>query len=254
MPFLDSNPDLTGTILTPENLRGARNYLKRLISSLDPKWLAKPKGQLRFAWNDDGQGAITFLVDLAFHLAVIEEAVTVRSRPIFKDKVIQLLRTNDKTDFENLLTELRVVSFFAQKAKPIELDPLVLQEDLKSSNRPKTPDLSFQLPSGRILVEITVFYFQPLVLWKNNVEQAFRYVEQSMFKHPVRRILVFSFPLHFKWSQAKTLIQSTVLPNALATVTGETSITINERQIIATWRELPHIQCDLSIGLWTNCR
>jgi hypothetical protein len=61
MPFLDSNPDLTGTILTPENLKGARNYLKKLISSHDPKWLAKPKGQLRFAWNNDGQGGITFL-------------------------------------------------------------------------------------------------------------------------------------------------------------------------------------------------
>ena len=246
MPFLDSNPDLSGTILTQENLRGARNYLKGLISSLDPKWLGKPKGELRSAWNNDGQSDITFLIDLAFHLAVIEKVITVRSRSIFEDKVLQLLRTNDPIYFENLLTELRVLSFFAQKTKSIELDPLVQQKDLKSSNRPKTPDFSFQLTSGRILVEVTVFYFQPLILWRKNVNRAFRFITRNMLKHSIRRILGFSLPLNFNWPQAKTFIESTVLPNAIATLAGETSITVNDRKIIATWRELPHIQFDLS--------
>lgn len=246
MSFLDSNPDLTGTILTPENLRGAQNYLKRLISSLDPKWLAKPKGQLRFAWNDSGQSGITSLIDLASNLATIEESVTARSLPIFEDKVRQLLRANRVTDFDNLLTELRVLSFFAHKKKPIELDPLVSQEELTLPHRPKTPDLSFQVPSGRVFVEITVFYFQPLVLWKSNVEQAFHYIQRSMLKYPVRRILTISIPLHFTWSQTKDFFQSTVIPGALAVETGETFFTLSERQITVTWRKLPHIQADLS--------
>lgn len=246
MSFLDSIPDLSGTILTQENLRGARNYLKGLISSLNPKWLAKPRGQLGIHWNDNGQSSATYLIDLAFHLDIVERAITDRSRSIFEDKVIQLLTMNSETDFQNLITELRVFSFFAQKIKPIDLDPLVPEKNLKSPNRPKTPDFSFNLPAGRVLVEVTVFYFQPFILWKNNVDQAFRYIEQSMYKHTLRRILGFSLPLDFKWLQGKNLIQSEILLNAITTVTGEMAITINGKQIIASWRELPHIQNDLT--------
>lgn len=246
MPFLDSTPDLTRTIITQENLIGARIYFKRLISLLDPKWLTKPKGYLRLAWDNDGESGVTFLVDLALHLLVVEKAITVRSRTIFEDKVIQLLRINDEKDFNNLVSEFRVLSFFAQKTNPIELDPLVPQNKLKSSERPKTPDFSIQLSSERILLEITVFYFQPFIICKNDIDQTFRFIKQDFFKNNIRRIFTLNLPLSYKWSQVKNFIQSTVLPNVKEAASGKDSITVNEKQISVAWRELPHIQCDLS--------
>jgi len=246
MGFLDGDPDLAGTIITKDNLTGARNYLIRLISRLDPKWLEKPKGHLRLNWIINGQGPVTYLVDLAFHWATAEQALTDRSRPIFESKVKEFLKTENDQEAENLLAEFQILSAFGRKIKPIELDPLVDPKDLLAPDRPKTPDFSFQAEAGTVWAEITVLYFEPLIRWKSNIKQMFSYFDQVLSKILIRRIIEFSLPLKFAWAEAREWGQSELMPQIIAKESGKISTAITNNKIEVVWKPLPHINVDFS--------
>jgi hypothetical protein len=246
MGFLDSQTDLSGTIITSKNLEGARVYLRELISRADPQWIKKPKGHMRLNWINDGQGPVTYLVDLAYHLAVTEQALSKRSRLIFEHKIREFLKIKNDSEAENLLAEFQILSLFGNKIKPIELDPLIDPADFNAPDRAKTPDFSFETNGEKVWAEITVLYFEPLLNWKSNKDQMFSYLQRTLLNKPIRRIIEFSMPLQFSWMDTVQRFERELVPQFVEQETGEATIIINNKNILVSWKPLPHIDADFS--------
>ncbi len=165
MSFLTSNPDLSNTIFTENDLRIAREYLESGIRRAYPAWLKKPQGVLGKYWLRDDTEATCFLIDFAQRIYNVDRNITERSVPIFHGEKIKerLLRAKIDEQFLENLTELQAASVLVNYASPLSLDPTVSEEDLLApSNRPRTPDFGLRLPDNDVLLEVTVCHIDVL--------------------------------------------------------------------------------------------
>ncbi len=165
MSFLTSNPDLSGTIFTENDLRIAREYLESGIKRVNPAWLDEPQGILGNYWLRDDTEATCFLIDFAQRIYNVDRNITERSVPIFHGEKIKeiLLRAKKEEQFLECLTELQAASVLVNYASPLALDPMISKEDLLvPSNRPKTPDFGLRLPDNDVFLEVTVCHIDVL--------------------------------------------------------------------------------------------
>jgi hypothetical protein len=159
MPFLTNCPDLSHTIFTATDLQKAREYLSSVIARVNTSWLKKPKGPLGKHWNSNSPYSACFLIDVARVVYFFEQGITQRSVPLFPSKVNGILVPPSEREFIENLTEFQVASVLVQYIRPLDIDPMVPDEDLLSSSkgqRPKTPDFAFQLPDCKVFLDATV--------------------------------------------------------------------------------------------------
>ena len=156
MGFVNSNPDLSGTIFSQPDLEGARQVWQDVFNKIDPDWEAKPVGLLGQQWVSDDLHSTCCLIDLAQILSVVSRVLTKKSVPVFHTKIRSLLRTRDEKQFNELLAELQVAGLLSKYVSPIGFEPIVPEELLRAANKPKSPDYAIRLPSADVVIEVTV--------------------------------------------------------------------------------------------------
>ncbi len=126
------------------------------------EWPKNPEGALAPYWRSADIESCCYLIWIARVIYLLSRDVTRRSELIFREKLRELLRNRSANKHEELLTELEVAQSFTSVISPISLEPLVPEEELRSSSKPVSMDFGLRLPEGDLGLEVTVWHWQML--------------------------------------------------------------------------------------------
>lgn len=184
MPFMTSSPDLSQTIFSEGELRWARQFLSAGIAQANPTWLDAPQGVVGEYWLRDDSYAACFLVELARMICVVWFRTSPGSLPRLQAKINKLLQPFKRpAQFWEDLLELQVAAKFVEYVSPLEFEPLASEAgSLVRGKQPKSPDVAFALPEGRVYLEVTEFHIGLLDNWEKAVEHITTTLQNRLFK------------------------------------------------------------------------
>lgn len=220
MSFLTSNPDLSGTIFTENDLRIAREYLESGIKRADFAWLKKPQGFLGEHWKRDDIQSACFLIDLAQMIHTLDARIADKSAPQLYEKVRELLRPPSPEQFLEKLTELQVAYALVAFVSPLVF---LTSKDFIQPKVSRSPDFAFQTPEGIVFVEATIFHGGILDTWTQSTQYIKTSIQEYLFKHNRKLCFHISLPLKAEMD-AKEIVSLVLKEIEASTDTGSVLI------------------------------
>lgn len=238
MAFLDDELDLTNTLYTQENLKFSRNFYLAVISKLAPQWLSEPKSCLSVFWNQSGVYSACYLMDLCRVITTIEP--TKKSTPVFEKKVVELFNAKDETQYEAVLAELQVASILSKRISPIAFEPLVPNKH-DVGRKPASPDFAVKLPSGVVLIDVTIPQMGEFISWRKAVNDFQNHLNKKILNKKLRRSITMSVPLSFRMSFLSKDYINELIKDICNSDEGFKQLVITDDIGEIKWELMPHL-------------
>jgi hypothetical protein len=241
MPFLSSEPELSMTPFSKEQLAFARSFLSSMINETVPTWLVNPVGYFARYWKDEGFLSTCSLIDISYKLDFLKGKITQESLPIFAEKIKHLLRIEDEKQYQEIITELKFANLVSHRVDSIILEPLTVQRLATPQNRSPSPDFAALSLDQHIYFEITVLYLGASLDWDKSVDHLSKELDRLLIRRGVRRVIVANLPLSFN---IKPLLRHSLprLANDIyASEYGSSTLFAKSDKITVQWEPPLHI-------------
>jgi hypothetical protein len=159
--FLTASVDLAGTIFSPTDLFVARLYLRELLRSRCPDWLAKPKGDLSLRWNYPIPFNVCYCIEVARMGQRLDRGLDPVSRNIAAAKLAKLFELK-ADDYEAHLSELQAIDLLVQLRLPIHVEPALR----RASGECGRPDVCIHIDGKNVFSDATRFRYSVLHDWE----------------------------------------------------------------------------------------
>jgi hypothetical protein len=252
MSFLTDSPDLSDACFSSADLEYARQFLRSAITRHDGLWLKEPTGPLRTHWLASGIHDACYLIELARILSTLQTNVTAKSVQPLIQKFRALLRANSQQQFVETLTELQVACHLVERVSPLAIEPLVPEELLNASERPKSPDFAFRLPDADVFVEVTVIRFGLIDSWDKRTRNLTDYLAKTIQKRHLRRAIKLVFPSAASKTDLPKNLRRELVEELLRRESGEWTTNHFGEPANVKWAPFPHVQFDEASGVITD--
>jgi hypothetical protein len=244
MAFPNAQVDLSSFIYKLQDLETARTVMQRLITRLIPEWIDAPVGVMAQHWNSDYPPGVLHIIDIAKTLHCLSCKITDRSRLVFDQKVIQLLKESREFKYEELLAELRVGTLFGELAGPISFEPMVPIEKLESADKPSSPDYGIRLPDGDVVIEVTTLRVDKFDRWEIAMTGIRERIGNAISEANLMKEVDIQAPFGIQ-AHLLTRTQLDILIDLIRSKdSGEESIKLGQVDIQVIWRKIPVIRLD----------
>ncbi|HRX00362.1 MAG TPA: hypothetical protein P5280_12780 [Cyclobacteriaceae bacterium] len=129
----------------------------------------------------------------------------------------------------------------SQKVTPLKLKPVVPEHLIGSSNEPRSPDLSINLPSCEIFCEITVLQVAIFNEWDKTIDQFVEKIGKRILDKGGRRVVGFRLPMDFRLEKLSNREANILVEFILETNDGYLDLFLQNCDFYLDWTPLPHV-------------
>lgn len=253
MSFLKAKVNLDKTPFKPEHLLFARSFFNTILRQVNPTWKLKPQGLLGRLWNSSDVYAICYLIELAYILNSLNDAISKSSKNILTNKLKEILVAKNEKQYLELLVELKFGALLSQIDKQITMEPSVLTYK-QVVNKPPSPDYSFSYLGSEILVDITVLYVGQMIEWEESAILLGQEISKQVFKNNQRGIIRYYLPFPFKGRLSDKEI-SIITHTILSKDQGDEEVFLGDKTIKIVWKmpihyETNELRPDFQTGIY----
>ena len=230
----------------PNIVWGVQDFFRQVFEiAEDDTWPDGPVGPLGHQWRRVGGAQSTlYLMNVATMLLRLMRSASPGVGRTIKQRIQTLLRPANDFVYEEALVELEVGAILGSQVSPVLLEPLVPSDWRPGKGpQPKSPDYGVRVPEGMVTVEVTVWHWEAYAAWQRMSDSISTALSARMMRRGVSRNVRIELPIgsppdvvEFLWSHE---FCDLVCEDEWGQV--ETTDSVAERPITATWRPILHL-------------